>query len=568
MRSNGPSRRFFGLFAAIAVAVLAFPAPLTVPANAQFFFGDRNPFFFERRPPPRQQRQQQQMSPFEQFFGGFRSQPQPSPHYGPNGGYYHEQQPRQAPAPVVDSSRAPPPRKTDTPPTMSIVVMGDSMADWLAYGLEDAFSDAPEVGVVRKHRTDSGLIRYDARSDTDWARAARDILAAEKPDFVVMMVGLHDRQPIRERAAPQGQPGQQQQPGQGQPAGQAGQPAKPEGDPEGGENAPTPPATERGRAAAARGATATTYEFRSERWAELYAKKIDDTIAALKSKGVPVIWVGLPALRGTRSTSEMSYLNTLYRAQAEKAGVAYVDVWDGFVDESGRFTTQGPDFEGQIRRLRTADGVHFTKAGARKLAHYVERELRRTTSRALPVALPTEPSQEELQPGQGARPEGPAPRPVAGPVVPLTAAAVGPEELLGRGADRSSGGDPLVSNVLVKGEPIAAPSGRADDFAWPRRGTAASTAEETLMPVPVTASVPPPVAVAPRPAAAPAAHTPVRRRPQASGAEHAQGGEARQHRPRPHQQQQQQQRAVPRPPAPVGPFGAFNPTFTPPWQWR
>ena len=46
----------------------------------------------------------------------------------------------------------------------------------------------------------------------------------------------------------------------------------------------------------------------------------------------------------------------------------FVDVWDGFVDDSGRFTTQGPDFEGQIRRLRTADGVHFTKSGARKLA--------------------------------------------------------------------------------------------------------------------------------------------------------------------------------------------------------
>ena len=27
------------------------------------------------------------------------------------------------------------------------------MADWLAYGLEDAFADAPEIGIVRKNRT-------------------------------------------------------------------------------------------------------------------------------------------------------------------------------------------------------------------------------------------------------------------------------------------------------------------------------------------------------------------------------------------------------------------------------
>jgi hypothetical protein len=32
----------------------------------------------------------------------------------------------------------------------------------------------------------------------------------------------------------------------------------------------------------------------------------------------------------------------------------------------------GPDFEGQTRRLRTYDGVNFTKAGAEKLL-FVER---------------------------------------------------------------------------------------------------------------------------------------------------------------------------------------------------
>ena len=112
-------------------------------------------------------------------------------------------------------------------------------------------------------------------------------------------------------------------------------------------------------------------------------------IAALKAKGVPVLWVGLPAVRGTKSTSDMSYLDELYRERAEKAGITYVDIWDGFVDEQGRYAVQGPDFEGQIRRLRTADGVHFTKAGAVKLASYVDRELRRVMSNhVVPVALP------------------------------------------------------------------------------------------------------------------------------------------------------------------------------------
>ena len=73
----------------------------------------------------------------------------------------------------------------------------------------------------------------------------------------------------------------------------------------------------------------------------------------------------------------MLFLDALYRDAAGKAGITYVDVWDGFVDEAGRFLQKGPDFEGQIRQLRSSDGVYFTKPGARKLAHYVEREVTR-----------------------------------------------------------------------------------------------------------------------------------------------------------------------------------------------
>ena len=98
-----------------------------------------------------------------------------------------------------DYSHAPPatPRKDAT---IKIVVMGDANADWLAYGLEDAFSERPEIGIVRKHRTESGLIRYDQRRDSEWPQIAREIISAEKPQYIVMMVGNNDRQPIRERA--------------------------------------------------------------------------------------------------------------------------------------------------------------------------------------------------------------------------------------------------------------------------------------------------------------------------------------------------------------------------------
>jgi hypothetical protein len=208
------------------------------------------------------------------------------------------------------------------------------------------------------------------------------------------------------------------------------------------------------------------YEFREERWVELYSKKIEELIGVLKSKGVPVLWVGLPAIRGVRGTADMLFLDALYRDAAGKAGITYVDVWDGFVDEAGRLLQKGPDFEGQIRQLRSYDGVFFTKPGARKLAHYVEREITRLlAARSSPIALPTEPA----TPDANAVPGQPAPRPLAGPILPLVASSVGTDQLLGGPGSRPAAVDALAARTLVKGEALAPPAGRADDFAWPRR---------------------------------------------------------------------------------------------------
>ncbi len=235
------------------------------------------------------------------------------------------------------------------------------------------------------------------------------------------------------------------------------------------------------------------YEFRDERWIELYSKKIEEMIAVLKTKGVPVLWVGLPAIRGPRGTSDMLFLDSLYRDAAGKAGITYVDVWDGFVDEAGRFLQKGPDFEGQIRQLRAYDGVYFTKPGARKLAHYVEREITRLlAARSAPLALPTEPA----TPDANAVPGQPAPRPLAGPILPLVASSVGTDQLLGGPGSRPAAVDALAARTLVKGEPLAPPAGRADDFVWPRREVGREQAKGDTPVASTTPAAPPPQSAA------------------------------------------------------------------------
>ena len=454
---------------------------------------------------------------------------------------------RPAPPPA-DYSKAPGPRKLETPPTTNIVVIGNSLADWLAYGLDETYADQPDMGVVRKIKATSGLVRYDAKNETlDWAGSIKDTLAGERPNAIVVMLGLNDRQSLRDRIPPkpvpakpgEGKPGEAQ--GAGQAAGQApgqgaaGQPQAPnqpqgkaqpgqaqeqkppqgqgqQGQPpaqsaaQGGASAPQAPPvnaadSEGGKelASAAPAPSGGTFEFQTDKWAEVYGRRVDEMINALKTKGVPILWVGLPAVRGTKSTNDMAYLSEIYRERAEKAGIAYVDIWDGFVDEQGHFTVQGPDFEGQTRKLRTPDGVHFTKAGAIKLASYVDQELRRVMSRGVitPVALP---GPDAAVPKPAAAVGG---RPDVGPVVPLVSGPAGGGGE--HGGDLAGGGrpaqltstDPVAVKVLTHGDAIAAPAGRADDYAWPRRGDAPPVTLDTgPMPTPVQ---PPPTPSAPVP---------------------------------------------------------------------
>jgi hypothetical protein len=455
-------RSFFRVFTesgplvALAVAV-ALLIGIAGPASAQFFnFGG------PQRPAPRNN---------GGWFGGDFFAP------------FQQQAPQ---APRQDFSRAPAPIKRDTVPERNVLVLGDGMADWLAYGLEDLYTEQPDMGVIRKHKTVSGLIKYQPKGEpADWAAAAKSILATEKPDAIVVMLGINDRVAIREplvekktdkkddkdkdkkdaRAKPDAKPGDARKEGAADAA------AKPDDKPVDTELSPDDAADNDTPSIIAPEKSARTangvYAFREERWVELYSKKIDEMIGVLKSKGVPVLWVGLPAVRGAKGTSDMLFLDSLYRDAAGRAGITYVDVWDGFVDEAGRFVQKGPDFEGQMRQLRSGDGVYFSKpAGARKLAHYVEREVTRLlASRSGPIALPTEPA----TPDANAEPGKPAPRPLAGPILPLVASSVGTDQLLGGPGTRPAAVDALAARTLVKGEALAAPAGRADDFAWPRR---------------------------------------------------------------------------------------------------
>jgi hypothetical protein len=318
-----------------------------------------------------------------------------------------------------------------------VLVIGDTLAGQIAEGLEDALEDRADVAVVNKAKADSGLVRTDFY---DWPKAAGELLAADAKVMVgVVVLGPNDRQVIREGEI--------------------------------------------------------THEPLSERWLQLYKTRIEAVASAFSAKRVPLIWVGAPPMQNARLSADLTTLNDLFRKGAEAAGGEFIDLWGAYLDPENRYAATGPDVNGQIARLRLGDGVHFTKAGARKAAHFVDIVIRRILEKtptqnviALPVppvadttpASPPQPADVERlidRMVSGVPTDLPLipvvpPRPLAGPILPLTGAVSpgGGAALIASIQEARGRGDAAAQLDRVFGQGIAPEPrpGRADDFRWPR----------------------------------------------------------------------------------------------------
>ena len=161
--------------------------------------------------------------------------------------------------------------------------------------------------------------------------------------------------------------------------------------------------------------------------------------------------------------------------------------------KAGKYSNYGPDYEGQVRRLRLSDGVFFTKYGAVKLARYVEHELRRFMNNRVPVALPSGPLSRH-HPRQN-RPSWP----LVGPVVPLTGPPKdkdtkdtkdGDDLLRGRAAARFTAMRPL-RRFLQRAKRWPLRPVEADNFSWTSANNSPAAQSAPVPPVAAETAVPP-----------------------------------------------------------------------------
>lgn len=199
-----------------------------------------------------------------------------------------------------------------------VLVVGDFMASALADALVTNFETSASIRIDKKVNGSSGVVREDYYN---WQVQLPTFMSEFKPSITVVTIGANDRQSIR--------------------------------------------------------ANGTEHRFGTDEWFREYERRLDQIATKAKANGSRLLWVGLPAFQSPSFTADVLILNRLYRSTAEKAGGEFIDVWDGFTDEAGKFITTGFDVNGQQARLREADGIALTAAGRQKLAFYVERVIRR-----------------------------------------------------------------------------------------------------------------------------------------------------------------------------------------------
>jgi len=242
--------------------------------------------------------------------------------------------------------------------TYRVQVLGDWLADGLIGGLVDVFQGDQRTQIQRKARAIAGLAKPEAE---DEVRALEDQIAREPLHIAIVFVGAADRVSFR---------------------------------------------TPSGKRIA----------IGSEDWRAEYGRRVDRLMKVLKRRNVAVYWVGQPIMRRPEASDDAQVINEVMRERSSLNGLRFVDIFDGFADDGGNYSAHGPDVSGKIRALRAADGVGFTPDGYRKLAHFVERELKRDlnqakSERSIPLAG-SEAEQRKINPNKVAA-AAPPPAPAA-----------------------------------------------------------------------------------------------------------------------------------------------------------
>ena len=120
------------------------------------------------------------------------------------------------------------------------------------------------------------------------------------------------------------------------------------------------------------GDTWRSYDSPDGAWEAEYRSRVRDLMAQLDGSGVATYWMGLPVTSSGTQNDRYTHLNSIYETEAAAFGsVEFVPVWDWFTGNDGSYAEYLVNDEGTLTDMRLDDGIHYTTAGAERLAERV-----------------------------------------------------------------------------------------------------------------------------------------------------------------------------------------------------
>jgi len=233
------------------------------------------------------------------------------------------------------------------PQAPDILVVGDSQAQGVAGALQRRYLRSKDFHVVDKSKIGTGLT---SKSTYDWDAVVAELATTEHAPVAIVMFGANDRPPVRIKGV-------------------------------------VDPAL-------------------SEKFDKAYGARVTKIVKSLRDAKINVIWLGDPVVKDADYTADMQMLNQVMQPAAEKEGAQFVSLWDLGVGDDGAYNAFGKALDGQTKRLRADDGVHFTPTGYDLIAARLDPILKTLTANQPAAAAPA-------PAGAKASADTPAPTPAA-----------------------------------------------------------------------------------------------------------------------------------------------------------
>jgi hypothetical protein len=195
---------------------------------------------------------------------------------------------------------------------LRVWVIGDSLAGPVGNALVRLKEGLPVV-VTMDHEPGTGLA---SPGYFDWPALVAERLPAVAPDVVVCMLGANDGQALYPGGGP--------------------------------------------------------VEFGTAEWDAGYSALVGEFMDQLAAGSSRVYWVGVPVMAGPNYDAKVRVINGILRFEAGlRLDVRFIDAYSLFEGDGGGFAPRLPDATGALVTVRDSDGIHFTGAGAERMARRI-----------------------------------------------------------------------------------------------------------------------------------------------------------------------------------------------------